>query len=112
MQKRSTRSGASFSYRSVADIRQESHLTCALNGDRQLTLMQCAGARHAAGQDLRTLGNELTQLCGILVIDHSDLVRAENADLLSSAVCAGTEGTLIFSSIHRGFQTFLTRKFK
>ena len=84
----------------VCNVRQQSNLTCALNGGGQLTLMQSARARYTTGQNLRALGNELAKLCGVFIIDAFNLVRAENADFLSSAIHVRTEGTLVFVSFH------------
>lgn len=80
---------------SVADVRNESDLTCTLDSGRQLTLMLCAYARYTAGKYLRPLGNELLELCCVLIVDEINLVGAELADLLASAdlTLCGTVGT-------------------
>ena len=77
-----------FSKNSVADIGQQGDLACALNGDGQLSLMLCASAGNAAGQDLCALADMLSQACGILIIDMIDLLSAKLANLFSLAVRA------------------------
>ena len=61
--------------------------------------MKSAVAGNTSGEDLRSLGNELSELCGILVIDIVHLILAEDANLLSSVVLAEC-GTLSIVSIH------------
>ncbi len=53
--------------------------------------MKSAGTANAAGKDLCSLGNELSELSNVLVIDLGHLVLAEDANLLSSV--HGTEGS-------------------
>ena len=61
--------------------------------------MESASAANTSGEDLGALGNELSELCYILVIDLVYFVLAEDANLLSSV--HGTErGTLCIVSIH------------
>ena len=100
-QKDRRRSNGLFSYHLVSNVRQKCDLSCALDCGVQFALMLCAGARNSSGQDLAALADELSQLCGILVVDEINLICTENADLLSSAY----DGTLracrgVFSSIH------------
>ena len=60
--------------------------------------MKSTVAADTSGEDLSSLGNELSELCGILVIDVERLVLTEDANLLSSVVL--TEGgTLSIVSI-------------
>ena len=47
--------------------------------------MKRAAAGNAAGQDLSSLGDELSQAESILIINVLDLVRAEGANLLAAA---------------------------
>jgi len=49
--------------------------------------MHSAGTGNTSGKDLSSLGNELTELACILVIDCGYLVGAELANLLSLACC-------------------------
>jgi hypothetical protein len=55
--------------------------------------MAGAGAGHAAGQDLRTLGHVTAQAGDILVIDALHAVSTEAADLAATLAGAGA-GTL------------------
>ena len=69
------------SERSVAHIREQRDLTCALYGYRELALVPCTCAGHPAGEDLSSLGDEFPELSGVLIIDNSIALRAEGADL-------------------------------
>ena len=61
--------------------------------------MKSAVAGNTSGEDLCSLGNELSELGNILVIDSVDLILAEDANLLSSVL--GVERrTLIIVSFH------------
>ena len=61
--------------------------------------MKSAVAGYTSGEDLSSLGNELSELSYVLVIDVRNLILAEDANLLSSVV--RTEcGTLSIVSIH------------
>ena len=57
----------------------------------------CAG--NTSGKDLRSLGNELSKLSGILVINVCNLVLTEDANLLSS-VHRTEGGTLCIVLFH------------
>ena len=46
--------------------------------------MKSAGAGYTSGEDLSSLGDELSELSYVLVIDSVNLVLAEDANLLSS----------------------------
>ena len=61
--------------------------------------MKSAGAGNTSGEDLRSLGDELSELSDILVIDAVYLVLTEDANLLSS-VHRAERGTLSIVSIH------------
>jgi len=90
-----------LAFQSIADEGQKSSLTSALDGDVDLSLVLCASAGDAAGQDLASLADELGQLLGVLVVNVSDLVCAENANLLSLVAIEGACGTSsILGSIH------------
>ena len=63
--------------------------------------MKSAVAGYTSGEDLSSLGNELSELSYVLVINAVYLVLAEDTNLLSSV--HGTEGgTLSIVSIHFG----------
>ncbi len=51
--------------------------------------MKSAVAANTSGEDLSSLGNKLSELSYILVIDSLNLILTEDANLLSSV--AGTE---------------------
>ena len=83
----------------VAYIRHQGHMARALDGHRQLALMEGAGACDAAGNDLRALGHIFAQAGNIFVVDVLDAVYAEAANLLAAAAlrpaakftgCSGT----------------------
>lgn len=83
----------------IAHVREQGNLTGALDSRVQFALVLCTSAGNAAGKDLCTLGNELSQLCNILVINGVDLVYTENANLFLSV--HRTEGTrIIVVSFH------------
>jgi len=72
-----------------------------LNGDGQLTLMQSAGTGDSSGKNLGTLGNELAELCSVLVVDLSYFFSAECANFFLSL---GSECLLFF--IHDKFPPY------
>jgi len=82
----------------VGHVGKKSHLSSSLDSGGELSLVKSAGAGYASGEDLCSLGNELSELCNILVIDCLNLVLAEDANLLSSVNRA--EGALSIVSIH------------
>ena len=77
----------------VSDVGQQSHVAGALDGDLNLSLVLSAGTGHTAGQDLAALADELAELVGILIVDKSDLVCTEDADLFSLAAHEGAGRT-------------------
>ena len=83
---------------SVGNVGQECNLTCALDGGSQLTLMLCTSSGDSSGKNLAALGNELSELCGILIVDISNLALAEYANLFSLAVIL-ISGTLLNISL-------------
>ena len=68
----------------VGNIGQKCHLACSLNSNGKLSLVTRASTANAAGKDLSSLGNELSELSNVLVIDLGYLVLAEDANLLLS----------------------------
>ena len=74
----------------VGNIGKKCHLTCSLDSGGELSLVKSAGAGNTSGEDLCSLGNELSELSNVLIIDSLYLVLAEDANLLSSVV--RTEG--------------------
>ncbi len=85
---------------SVGNVGEKRHLASSLDSNRKLSLVKCAGTRNTSRKYLSTLGDKLSKLSYVLVIDSVYLVLAENADLFSSA--HRTEGwALCIVSIHR-----------
>ena len=83
----------------VGNVGEKCHLASSLNSYGELSLVKSAVAGNTSGEDLCSLGNELSELCNILVINVVNLILTEDANLLSSvglAVC----GTLSIVSIH------------
>ena len=88
-----------YLYQLVGYVGEKCHLASSLDSYGELSLVKSAGAGYTSGEDLSSLGNELSELCYILVIDSVNLILAEDANLLSSV--HGTEGrTLSIVSIH------------
>ena len=82
----------------VGNVGKKSHLTCSLNSDGELTLVKSTSAGNTSGEDLCSLGNKLSELSYVLVINSLNLILAEDANLLSSV--HRTEGALCIVSIH------------
>ena len=60
-------------------------MTCTLDSCVKLSLVLSASTRNSSGKNLAALADELSELCGILVVDKVNLINTENADFLSSA---------------------------
>ena len=83
----------------VGNVGEKRHLASSLDSYGELSLVKSTVAAYTSGEDLSSLGNELSELCYVLVINVSNLILAEDANLLSSY--AGTEcGTLCIVSFH------------
>ena len=94
----------------VRYVGEKCHLSCSLDSYVELSLMKSASTGYTSGEDLSSLGNELSELSYVLVINAVNLVLAEDANLLSSV--HGTEvrtGSVV--SFHLDSQTFLTHDF-
>ena len=72
--------------------------------------MKSASAGYTSGEDLSSLGNELSELSYVLIINAVNLVLTEDANLLSS-VHGAEVGTGRIVSFHLDSQTFLTHDF-
>ena len=83
----------------VGYVGKKCHLASSLYCESKLSLVKSAVAANTSGEDLCSLGNELSELCNILVIDTVNLILAEDANLLSSVVLTEC-GTLSIVSIH------------
>lgn len=95
---------------SVSDIGKKSNYTCALYCGSKFTLMLCTGTGHTSGKNFSALGNELPELCHILIIDKIDFICTESTNFLLSMHI--TEGTLCFILIHHTILTFPTLRVK
>ncbi len=94
----------------VGYVGEKCHLASSLNSSGELSLVESAVAGYTSGENLCSLGNELSELGNILVVDAVNLVLTEDANLLSSVVL--TEGgTLIIVSFHCENLTFPTHDF-
>ena len=69
---------------SVRYVGKKCHLACSLDSGSKLSLVKSAGAGNTSGKYLCALGNELSELCDILVIDLVHFILAEDANILSS----------------------------
>ena len=82
----------------VGNVGKKCHLACSLDSSSELSLVKSASAGNTSGEDLSALGDELSELCNILVVDLVNLILAEDANLLSSVhrTECGTLGIFIF----------------
>ena len=83
----------------VGYIGKKCHLACSLDSSGELSLVKSTSAGYTSGEDLCSLGNELSELSNVLVIDSLNLVLAEDTNLLSSVVRTES-GALRFVSLH------------
>ena len=82
----------------VGHVGKKSHLTSSLDCYGKLSLVKSAGSGYASGEDLSSLGDKLSELSYVLVINSVNLILTEDANLLSSV--HRTEGALCIVSIH------------
>ena len=95
----------------VGNIGKKCHLTCSLDSGGELSLVKSAGTGYASGEDLCSLGSELSELSNILVINLSNLVLTEDANLLSSMVLTECGTLSIFIFHDKSKVTFPTHDF-
>ena len=95
----------------VGNVGKKCHLASSLDSCGKLSLVKSAGAGNTSGEYFCALGNELSELCYVFVIDIVYLILTEDANLLSS-VHGAVSGTLCVIPFHlnRPF-TFPTRFF-
>ena len=86
---------------SVGYVGKKCHLACSLYSDSKLSLVKSAGAGYTSGKYLCTLGDELSELCNVFVINIVYLILAEDANFLSS-VHGAVSGALCVVSFHFG----------
>src|ERR1700759_2020981 len=65
-------------------VRQQGQEAGALDGDRQLALVERARARQASRRDLAVFTNEIAQHVDVLVVDVLDLGDGEAAEALAT----------------------------
>src|SRR5699024_1032690 len=65
-------------------VRQQSHLTCALDRSRQHSLILCARSGHTSRNDLSIGADETLQQFNILIVDVFNFILREVADLLAA----------------------------
>ena len=94
----------------VRYVGEKCHLSCSLDSYVELSLVKSASAGYTSGEDLSSLGDELSELSYVLVIDTVNLILAEDTNLLSS-VHGAEVGTGRIVSFHFDSQTFLTHDF-
>ena len=97
-------------FKLVGYVGEKCHLSCSLDSYVELSLMKSASTGYTSGEDLSSLGNELSEFSGILVIDVRYLILTEDTNLLSS-VHRTEGGTRRIVSFHLDSQTFLTHDF-
>ena len=73
-----------YFYQLVGYVGEKCHLASSLDSYGELSLVKSAGAGYTSGEDLSSLGNELSELCYVLIIDSVNIILAEDANLLSS----------------------------
>ena len=83
----------------VGYVGEKCHLASSLDSSSKLSLVKSTSAGNTSGEDLSALGDKLSELRDILVIDLVYFVLAEDANLLSS-VHRAERGTLSIVSIH------------
>ena len=69
--------------------------------------MKSAGAGNTSGENLSSLGNKLSELCYVLVVDSVYFILAEDTNLLSS-VHRTERGALSIISIHYNSPFYLS----
>ena len=86
-------------YRLVGNVGEKCHLASSLDSYSKLSLVKSASTGYTSGKDLCSLGNELSELSNVLVINAVYLVLAEDANFLSS-VHRTESGALRIISFH------------
>ena len=71
-------------YKLVGYVGEKCHLACYLDSGSKLSLVKSTVAGNTSGEDLCSLGNELSELSNILIINIVNLILTEDANLLSS----------------------------
>lgn len=70
-------------------------MSCALDSNGELSLMECTGTGNTAGEYLSSLGHALSEPCSILIIYSLYLIGAEYANLLAASLYASGRSLII-----------------
>ena len=84
----------------VGNVGEKCHLASSLDSYGELSLVKSAVAGYTSGEDLSSLGNELSELSNVLVIDLGYLVLAEDANLLSSVTLTECRTIIVFHEFY------------
>ena len=85
---------------SVARVGKESNVTGTLDSGGKLSLMSGAVAGDSSGKNLRSVGDILMELGGVLVIYALNLVDAESANLLAALAVGSSVVFLICHDVN------------
>ena len=85
---------------SVARVRKKSNVTGTLDSGGKLSLMSGAVAGDSSGKNLRSVGDILMELVGVLVIYALNLVDAESANLLAALAVGSSVVFLICHDVN------------
>ena len=94
-----------INFKLVGYVGKKCHLSSSLDSNIKLSLVKSASSGYTSGEDLSSLGNELSELSYVLVINIVNLVLAEDTYFLSSM--SRTEGrTRGIVSLHFSHKPF------
>jgi hypothetical protein len=85
---------------SVARVGKESNVTGTLDSSGKLSLMSGAVAGDSSGKNLRSVGDILMELGGVLVIYALNLIDAESANLLAALAVGSSVVFLICHDVN------------
>jgi hypothetical protein len=85
---------------SVARVGKKSNVTCTLDSGGKLSLMSGAVAGDSSGKNLRSVGDILMELGGVLVIYALNLIDAESANLLAALAVGSSVVFLICHDVN------------
>ena len=85
---------------SVARVGKKSNVTGTLDSGGKLSLMSGAVACNSSGKNLRSVGDILMELGGVLVIYALNLIDAESANLLAALAVGSSVVFLICHDVN------------
>ena len=85
---------------SVARVGKKSNVTGTLDSGGKLSLMSGAVAGDSSGKNLRSVGDILMELGGVLVIYALNLIDAESANLLAALAVGSSDVFLICHDVN------------